>query len=79
MRTITLKNIPEQLYQRLKQRATQHRRSLNSEIITSLERVAGNSRVDPDGLLARARALRGKISGRLTDKDLPTLKNRGRP
>jgi plasmid stability protein len=79
MATITLKNIPEQLYQKLKQRAAQHYRSLNSEVIVCLQNVLGSKQADPDVLLERARVLRSGISGKLTDKDLSLLKNQGRP
>lgn len=37
MRSITLKNVPDDLHQRLKDRAARHHRSLNSEILASLE------------------------------------------
>ena len=38
MATITLKNIPDEIYSQLKKTAQRHRRSLNSEIIVCLER-----------------------------------------
>jgi len=79
MATITLKNIPEQLYQKLKKRAAQHYRSLNSEVIVCLQNTLGSKQVDPDILVERARVLRTSISGKLTDKDLSSLKNQGRP
>ncbi|MCI5142319.1 MAG: Arc family DNA-binding protein, partial [Candidatus Electrothrix sp. ATG1] len=37
MPTLTLKNIPEDLYTRLKAAAEAHRRSLNSEILYCVE------------------------------------------
>ncbi|HNS57464.1 MAG TPA: Arc family DNA-binding protein, partial [Nitrosomonas europaea] len=37
--TLTLKNIPDDVYERLKVAAEVHRRSLNSEIIVCLETV----------------------------------------
>lgn len=79
MATITLKNIPEKLYQQLKQRAVQHYRSLNSEVIACLQDLVGSRQVDPDALLERARILRKSVSGKLTDKELSLLKNQGRP
>ena len=79
MATITLKNIPEQLHKKIKQMAVQHHRSLNSEIISCLERTLESSLVDTDALLARARSLRSRLSVRLTNKDLTVLKNQGRP
>ncbi len=36
MATITVKNIPGDLYEHLKERAQAHRRSLNSEVIVCL-------------------------------------------
>ncbi len=79
MATITLKNIPEQLYKGLKQRAAQHYRSLNSEVIVCLELAIGSRQVNPEALLTRARILHGRISGQLSDGDLSLLKNQGRP
>jgi len=79
MATITLKNIPEQLHKKIKQRAVQHHRSLNSEIIACLEHSLVSRPVDTDTLLARARSLRSRLSVRLTNKDLTVLKNQGRP
>ena len=62
MPTLTVKNIPDELYERLKQSAGEHRRSLNSEILVCLERALYSERVDPQAVLARAdaeRILRG--------------------
>jgi hypothetical protein len=35
--------------------------------------------VDADALLARARALRRSVAGRLTDRDVAAVKAEGRP
>jgi plasmid stability protein len=77
MPTVTLKNIPSKLHQKLKARAASHRRSLNSEIITCLESVV--EAVPTDALLRRARFLREQVSGVVHDSDLKSLKNQGRP
>lgn len=79
MATITLKNIPEQLYKKLKQRAKQHYRSLNSEVIVCLQNALESKKVDPNLLLKRAHVLRSTMSGHLTDKDLSLMKNQDRP
>jgi plasmid stability protein len=76
--SITVKDIPEKLHRRLKARALAHRRSLNSEIIASLEAAASSEKIDPDALLARAAALRSRVTGRLTDTDLAALRGAGR-
>ncbi len=78
MSTVTVKNLPEKLHRRLKTRALQSHRSLNSEIIALLEAATTPQKLDPDALLARAASLRRHVAGRLTDSDLATLRNAGR-
>jgi plasmid stability protein len=78
MASVTVKDVPEKLHRRLKARALAHRRSLNSEIISCLEAAAGAQKLDPDALLSRAAALRGRVAGRLTDTDLAALRSAGR-
>jgi len=78
MATVTVKELPEKLHRRLKIRARQHRRSLNSEIIAVLEAAASARKLDADDLLTRATALRSRVGGRLTDSDLAALREAGR-
>ena len=59
--TLTLKNIPDEVYQRLRASAEAHRRSLNSEALVCLETVLLPGRMDPAERLARARALRAAL------------------
>ena len=59
--TITLKNIPDDLYQRLKQTVDAHHRSINSEVIVCLERVLLPARLTANERLARARQLRSSL------------------
>lgn len=59
--SITLKNIPDDLYQRLKETADAHHRSINSEVIVCLERVLLPIRLTADERLARARQLRSDL------------------
>jgi plasmid stability protein len=80
MATLTIKNLPDVIYRRLKRQAVQHRRSLNQEIIACLERSTGSAPFDPATVLARARELRSRYTGPpLTDKRLLQLKTAGRP
>ena len=72
MATLTIKNLPDALYARLKARAAEHRRSINSEAILAVERAldAGHE-VDRVELLASLRRGRARLKGvYLTDKDL---------
>ena len=79
MATITLKNLPDDLRIRLKERAAQNRRSLNSEVIACLEQIVGPERRDPDQVLKQARAIRKKVGGHLTERQLDRYKRIGRP
>ena len=80
MRTITLKNFPDALYERLKDSAADHRRSLNSEIIVRLEQALLGTRIDPDAFLAGADARRKRLAlPPLTERRLKAIKTAGRP
>ena len=77
--TLTLKNIPDEVYERLKAAAQTHRRSLNSEAIVCLESVLLPGRIDPSERLARARTLRAALgSTKFKARDIDALKREGR-
>jgi plasmid stability protein len=79
MTTLTIKNVPEELYKTIKHQAELHRRSLNSEIIFSLEQAVNIGRTDVVAILKEAKRYRAKTSKiRLTQKQLNAAKNRGR-
>lgn len=78
--TLTLKNIPDDVYDQLKVSAEAHRRSMNSEAIVCLEAVLLPTKVTPTERLARARDLRAalpKVPFKVRDMD--ELKRAGRP
>lgn len=80
MPSITVKNIPPDLYERLKQSARANRRSINGEIIVCIERAVSPQRVDPETVIARARELRERSAAyRITDEALNAAKGAGRP
>jgi plasmid stability protein len=77
--TLTLKNVPDEIYKRLKGSAEAHRRSLNSEAIVCLESVLLPGRIPLTERLARARALRSalpKVKFRARDIDAMKLEGR---
>jgi antitoxin FitA len=77
--TLTLKNIPDVVYDKLKRAAEAHRRSMNSEAIVCLEAVLLPVRIAPAERLARARALRASLpSGKFKARDFDVLKREGR-
>ncbi len=78
--TLTLKNIPDDVYERLKAAAAAHRRSLNGEAIVCLETVLMPTRMSAEERIARARRLRVSQHRREFDHgDIEALKNEGRP
>ena len=80
MPSITVKNVPAELYERLRQSAKANRRSINAEIIVCIERAVSAQPVDPEMVIARARELREKTAGyRISDEDLSAAKADGRP
>jgi plasmid stability protein len=58
MVTITVKNIPEQVYERIKVRATTNHRSINGEILSILEQAVSLPPIDVEATLERARKVR---------------------
>ena len=80
MATLTIKNLPDSLYEHLRAQAKRHRRSINSEAIVCLEQVLLSRRIDPESELAKIRKLRQEIADvYVTESDLQAAKNEGRP
>lgn len=79
MASITVKNIPEPLYERLKLAAQVNRRSVNSEIILSIERSVLSQRLDVDAFLADARRLRERTGQyQISEEEFNEAKQEGR-
>lgn len=81
MPTITVKNLPPELHERLKQRAKGNRRSMNSEVIACLEQAtSGVGARSVDDILQRARLVRERTARYVTtDAELTREKTEGRP
>ena len=78
--TLTLKNIPDAVYMRLKSAAEAHRRSLNSEAIVCLESVLLPTKIAPSERLARARELRASLQAtKFRARDIDAAKRADRP
>ena len=79
MHTITLKNLPDDLYEKLKIQAQANFRSINSEIIACIAQGVSSHKVDPEAVIVRARLLREKTSSyKITDEELSEAKQTGR-
>lgn len=62
MATLTIKKLPDSLYRRLKAKAAEHRRSLNSEAILAVERaVADTGSLEPEEIVASLRDARVRL------------------
>jgi plasmid stability protein len=80
MPSLTIKGIPDDLMAQLRQRAAEHRRSLNSEVLVRLEKSVAPTRIDPNTFLARVRALQKRVDlPPLTDRLLEQAVEEGRP
>lgn len=76
---ITLKNIPRDLHRALKVRAKAHHRSLNKEVIATLQSVTGKEpRWDANKLIAEAREMRSKFKRPVTLDEIQAWKIEGR-
>lgn len=79
---LTLKNVPDEVHERLKRSAEAHQRSLNSEAIVCLESVLLPANGNPTEQLERIRRLRAELQGSgvwATPEFLHRARNEGRP
>ena len=80
MPSLTIKGIPQDLLERLRQHAETHRRSLNSEVLVRLEHSVGSTRIDPEAFLAQVLRLQKRTNlPPLTETLLEQAEREGRP
>lgn len=79
MPSITVKNIPEPIYNKLKQQAEAQHRSMNSQIIACLEQSVEPKRISANEILRQARIMRKKVRGSLTAEEIQDAIDQGRP
>jgi len=80
MPTITVKNIPADLYEQLKHAAEMNRRSINSEIIVCIERALKSRNSEIADILQQARKLRERTAHYQNhSEELRQAKQEGRP
>ena len=78
MQNITVKNIPNRLHKTLKHRAQITHRSLNNEIIASLEAAVGLAPLDRDQMAFDAALFRDAFKGETAPEEIDRLKKEGR-
>ena len=82
MATLTIKNLPDEVYALLTRKAKRNRRSLNNEAMVRLEKSLNSEDRDVETTLERIRKNREELSRKgiwLTDEFLEFAKNEGRP
>ena len=80
MPALTIKNIPELLYQQLRTAAELHRRSINSEVIVCLEKTLAATQITAADRLSRIEQLRAGIKpNHITAEDIEIAINSERP
>jgi plasmid stability protein len=67
MPTLTIEGVPPELHEKLKERAERHRRSMNNELLTILERTLTPSRKSAGEAIAEAEALNDRIGKTFPD------------
>lgn len=79
MVTVTIKNIPEEIYARIKTQAKANHRSINGEILSILEQAISIPPIDVQGTLKRARKVRELTAHyKITADEIEKLINEGR-
>ena len=79
MAAITIKNIPEDLYRRLRHAAEIHHRSINGELIHCLEVTLKPQQIPVARRLERIRRLRPVDSEAITPAEIADAIEQGRP
>lgn len=79
MATITLKDIPDELHRKLRKRAEIHGRSLNKEIIASLEQITSPRRIELPDYLSRVERLHSQIDFEVTVDSIQNAIESSRP
>lgn len=60
MATLYVKDVPEELYRKLKEMATRDRRSISAETIVLLEEAIGHPKKERDEIMASIEKIRSK-------------------
>lgn len=78
MPSVTIKNMPDSIYKKLKTRAKNNHRSINGEIISVLAHEVNEGDLNVEEFLRQAEEIRKKINISVTDEELIAYKNEGR-
>lgn len=77
--SITIRDIPDEVYAKIKERAELNHRSVNSEVVVYLKRLVQNQRRNPEELINRAEQIKKKGKGELKMVEIQHAIDLGRP
>lgn len=78
MATLTIRNLPDELHQRIKERAKKNRRSLNQEVIAELCEIGETEGTAMQNLLSEGEAFYGYLKRPLSDDEIREAIEAGR-
>jgi hypothetical protein len=79
MPAITIKNVPNELYDDIKKSASKNLRSINNEIIFRLKKTLSHRKTNPNNLISKINKINSIISlPDLNDDFISKAKNEGR-
>jgi plasmid stability protein len=78
MASLTLKNIPETVYKKLKIQAKLNHRSINGELINMLEKLLEGKAANFQEIIEQGRITRSWANGKLSADDIQEAKAEGR-
>lgn len=76
---ITIKGIPDDIYERLKSKAEFNHRSINSEVIVTLSNALSSNKTDPNALITKTQAFKRKSKGMIAMDEIQEYIDRERP
>lgn len=78
MKKITIRNIPDNIYNKLKKRAELSHRSLNSEIIVCLEELIFSNKSEVNKILEESEQIRKRLNFNISLDEIDSAKQSGR-
>jgi len=78
MATITIKNLPDPLYKKLKNRAKSNNRSINRELVNLISKELEGSYFDAAQVIESALVSQSWAKGKLTEEEIKEAKEAGR-
>ena len=76
MPTLSVRDIPKSLYERLRERAARHRRSMSGEVVVILEQILAPRAIDVEELIREAEEVHALFPEPLPDRTAEAKRDR---